>query len=153
MAMAHLLRFRKPIVLVGGVTLDYIYNVSNPVGPGKFNQPDDVHLVQFLLKEYETRAIVPGTALLPLPAVSENFDDLTAVWVYYLQFKMKKENPGSVLDGIVSPARGLVYNLRTEAAWFIAALNYSLKDADSNRFDALMDNPLIKSVIKEQITI
>src|SRR5262245_62895726 len=144
--MAHLLVFRKPIVLAGGVTLDYIYNVSKPIGPGQFNQPDDVRLLQFLLKEYETRPSAPHTPLLPLPSVSGNFDDLTAVRIYYLQVKMKKLNPGSILDGIVSPARGLIYDLRTEASWFIATLNYSLKDADSKRFDALRDNPLIKSV-------
>jgi len=151
--MAQLLVFRKPIVLAGGVTLDYIYNVSHPVGPGQFNQPDDVRLLQFLLKEYETRPSAPGTPLLPLPSVSGNFDDLTAVWIYFLQLRLKKENSGSILDGIVSPARGLFYNLRAQAGWFIAVLNYSLKDADSKRFDALRDQPLIKSVIKEQITV
>jgi hypothetical protein len=150
--MAHLLRFRKPINL-GDVTMDYIFNVSNRVGPNQPNQRDDVLLVQFLLREYMTRPELTGSPLFPLPTVSGDFDIPTALWIYYQQLLGKKQNPTAILDGIVSPARGIFYNTKTGDSWYIANLNYSLKSSNSRRFDAMRDDPIIKPIIKRQITV
>jgi hypothetical protein len=144
--MAHVLKFRVPKD-VGGVMMDRIYNVSQHVGPGQKNQSDDVRLVQLLLREFVLG--IGGSSMLPTPQVTGALDDATALWVYYQQLKFKKESPTAVLDGIVSPARGVTAYNRSGDTWYIIMLNFTLKADHPKRFDDLQNDPFIKTLISQ----
>lgn len=112
--------------------LTYIYNVTHHVGCNADkcpNQADDVALVQFFLKETMPK-VAPLNSQWGLPKVTGQFDAVTGFWIYHSQ----NGKPG--MDGIVSPAKGVVYGAD---AWLIAKLNYHFKMHFPERFDRLAE--------------
>jgi hypothetical protein len=134
--VAHVLKFRRP-VSYGSVTLDYIYNVTQPVGPRQPNLRNDVLLVQLLLKEFLKS---PGvSAAVEAPEATGALDAATAYWILFQQVSLRHFSPNQVLDGVVSPAKGAAYAPST--FWYIVALNATLKQLQPKRFDALLEDP------------
>jgi hypothetical protein len=124
--------------------LPLIYNVSSPVGPGQTNAPDDVFLVQFLMAQ-----TIPGSTVLrvqaPLPPVNGTFDLVTGFWIYEIEFARAARKIG-LIDGIVSPARGI--NYAPGQVWLIASLNLKFKQMFPDAFDNLPNDPRLSPSLR-----
>jgi hypothetical protein len=83
-------------------------NVGAKVGgdPDCPNNPSDVEAVQRLIA-----LILRGTSgvKLGVPSPSRQFDAVTGYHIFNIQHFVKKKRPGTIVDGCVSPARGVSY--------------------------------------------
>jgi hypothetical protein len=129
--------------------LSFIYNVSSKVGPLQSdpNQPDDVMLVQYLLKKVLQGQQMPATPGVAFPTATGRFDTATGFWIYRVQSSFR--NFGNVIDGVVSPARGLFYGPST--AWTIAILNFKFKGYFPREFDNLPNNPELSPSLRASL--
>lgn len=123
--------------------LTFIYNVSQKVGYLQPNLADDVQLVQFFLREIGRPR--PDLHQLGLPQLTGKFDAVTGFYVYLWQHYARRP----VIDGIVSPARGLTY--APLAAWVITDLNASYRNISKQGFEALHLNPELSSTLRASI--
>ncbi len=87
-----------------------IYNVDQPIGPGKPNKPDDVRLVQALLVELSRYDRNDWFAGIPRDSVSLAttgvFDNVLGTWILTLQnWLVANFGGGSVwkADGVIDP--------------------------------------------------
>lgn len=114
--------------------MSFLYNVTTHVGDARTcpNLPDDVQLVQFLIRELVPKFdATGGRKIQELPRLTGQFDALTGFWIY----NMQSSNEDIVtVDGIVSPAKGMMYGGK---AWLIAGLNFKYKQFFPERFDKL----------------
>jgi hypothetical protein len=123
--------------------LTFIYNVSQKVGYKQSNLPEDVQLVQFLLREISRGR--PDLHLLGLPNVTGRFDSVTGFYVYLWQHYAHRP----VIDGVVSPAHGLTYT--ASAAWVIVDLNASYRNLSKQGFETLHTNPELSPALRASI--
>jgi len=117
--MAYKLMLKTP---VDGMS--FIWNVSSHVGCKATcqNKPTDVELVKFLLREVNQREpFVKLTQACKVPPVTLNstFDAVLGFWIYANQ-----DFPNTVVDGIVSPAKGEFY--QPGGVWLITFWNARL---------------------------
>lgn len=86
-----------------------LYNIDQPVGPGRANRPDDVRLVQALMIEVSRFDANDWVADLPSAnrtlSTSATFDDRLATWILTFQRWCVKGYGGSNFkaDGVVDP--------------------------------------------------
>ena len=79
-----------------------VYNIDSAVGSGKTNKPDDVRLVQELLKAV-AKAEGNWAPPTPLP-VDGRFSNSLRIWIVAFQTRSAVLNPGKVVvDGLVDP--------------------------------------------------
>jgi hypothetical protein len=98
-----------------------ILNVDRRVGPKTDcpNDPGDVEAVQRLI------AIAAGDFAAqrgyPVPPPNGRFDPATGFFIYHLQAKVSAGGSNnSIVDGVVSPARGVIYG---GGVWTIVHFN------------------------------
>jgi hypothetical protein len=88
--------------------MDQYLNVATKVGADSdcVNEASDVRAVQSLIA-----LILRGTkgVKLGVPAPSGEFDAVTGFHIFNIQNFVKKKRPGTIVDGCVSPARGISY--------------------------------------------
>lgn len=88
--------------------MEEFLNVGAKVGvdPDCPNRQADVRAIQQLLS-----IIINGTpgVKLGVPAPTGEFDAITGFHIFNIQNFVKKKKPGTVVDGCVSPARGISY--------------------------------------------
>ena len=103
--------------------LSSIVNVLNRVGPTEPNNPDDVKVVQTLLRMLKSNF----SKKVGVPQVTGNYDASTGFWIYDQQYfyKSKAGHHNVVVDGVISPARGAAYSAGAE--WTIVLFNYQAK--------------------------
>ncbi len=98
-----------------------IINVLQHVGAGKPNNPDDVKVVQELLKM--TAKGQPVVAEIGVPGLTGRFDACTGFWIFHSQAHNKQAgHTRQIVDGIVSPARDSTY--ADNATWTIIQFNF-----------------------------
>jgi hypothetical protein len=101
--MAHISKLSPP-----QAGMEEYLNVGGKVGgdPDCTNNPSDVQAVQRLI------ALIlrdtQGTKL-GVPAPSGKFDAITGYHIFFVQHFAQKRRPGAIVDGCVSPARGISY--------------------------------------------
>ena len=100
--------------------LSSIVNVIQRVGPGEISDPNDVKVVQALIRLHTSLF----AKRVRVPQVSGNFDAATDSYIYDTRhfLKSKGGNNGVIVDGVVSPTQGSVYS--AGAPWTIALLNF-----------------------------
>lgn len=88
--------------------MEQYLNVSSKVGgdPDCENNRSDVQAVQSLLA-----LILRGTKGVDLgvPSPTGKFDAVTGYHIFNIQNFVKKQRPGTIVDGCVSPAHGVSY--------------------------------------------
>jgi hypothetical protein len=104
-------------------------NVLAHVGTKQANNLDDVKVVQKLLQLCSKGS--EFAAEIGLPAISGRFDAATGFWIYRFQDIDRRKSPSTVIDGIVSPARGGSYGGGT---WTIISMNLFAKEKDPQGF-------------------
>jgi hypothetical protein len=110
--------------------LSSFVNVIHAVGPEQVNAPDDVKVVQRLLQ-----MMGKGSQIAPrfgLPAVTGHFDAITGFWIYRTQSFLKKQHSNQIVDGIISPARGICYAPGVE--YTIVEWNWLASTRDSDNY-------------------
>jgi hypothetical protein len=131
--------------------MPFFYNVSKHVGPFKDNpnDPDDVQLVQFLIRE-GLKAKPPSAARsgLAIPTLSGQFDPTTGFWISLAQQSFRSK-PGVTIDGIVSPARGQQYH--PGCPWVIFSINLRLFEAAPKVFLDLPNNPELRPSLRASL--
>jgi hypothetical protein len=127
--MASVLRLQQPVM-----GMDRILNVSQRVGPLNCpNDPQDVEAVQRLLA-----LCVHGTAArlgFALPQPTGRFDPVTGFCIFYIQWYSHKDNPGTIVDGVVSPATGAFYG---PGPFVLTNINVLARRADQAAWDNLL---------------
>lgn len=138
--------------IIGDQFLSFIYNVSQPVGPGKPNLPDDVMLLQFLLRTTLPRQ-QPSRIRSPFPPLNGIWDLATGFWTYETQFLLDRNLKGrATIDGVASPVReGTNGTYGGGKIWTIMALNRSLKTNFPGIFDGLPDHPDLSPSLRVSI--
>jgi hypothetical protein len=122
--MAHLLAPQPP-----NQSLPVIFNVDGVVGAAPAqNLREDVLLVQFAFKLGALNPMGVGPEMLnALRAVqvTGSIDAATINAIRFTQQSLKKNNPGQIVDGRVSPAKG-AYSFGP-AIWTIVFLNKAIQ--------------------------
>lgn len=121
--------------------LPIFFNVDSSVGQGGANSnQEDILLVQLLLKKAAERppATVPASTTQRVARVtlSGTSDSATIDGIRAIQERMRERNPGTIVDGRVSPARGVSYG---EADWTIVTLNTHCRRAFPEVWPRLQD--------------
>src|SRR5262245_14690686 len=116
-----------------------IFNVESNVGKGGANLTEDVFLVQFLIQKALERRPVSRPDLkermakVPLTGVA---DDDTIDGIKAVQELMRDKFPGTVVDGKVSPARGVDYG---GGLWTIVTLNDTVRLGFPEKWPRIQD--------------
>src|ERR1044071_4400004 len=101
--MAHIVKLNPP-----QAGMEEYLNVNEKVGgdPDCANNPSDVQAVQRLIA-----LILRGTqgVKLGVPSPTGTFDAATGYHIFFVQHFSQKRRPGTIVDGCVSPARGISY--------------------------------------------
>ena len=131
--MAHLLTTKNK-------TVPLVFNVDGPVGnnPAQ-NIKEDVELVQFLLKCYANSpsSLSAGDkSLLASLKCTGSMDAFTSLAIQAVQNHLKKTNPGTVVDGRVSPVTNISGSYGLDL-WTIVALNHGAKKSDPEKWPRL----------------
>ena len=109
-------------------------NVTGKVGadPDCPNEASDVRAVQCLLA-----LILRGTkgVKLGVPFPSGQFDAVTGFHIFNIQNFLKKSRSGTIVDGCISPARGLSYG---KAVYSILHLNGMARANDKNAWEKIL---------------
>jgi len=125
--------------------LPYMYNVSGRVElqTGE-NLPDDVMLVQFILRE-----LIPTWGLRgALPAVNGVMNEVTGYWIFVFQ-QWCGSKAGIILDGMVSQSQADGYH--SGGMFTIAGLNKAYKDEFPDRWATLADNPAVPALLRSKL--
>jgi len=117
-----------------------IFNVDAPVGPGT-GSTEDILLVQFLIRKVAEKRLNAHPALkarmlkVPLSGVADaaTVDGIKAAQEY---LKAEPGYGGTVVDGRVSPARGISYG---GGVWTICVLNNTVRDLYPELWPRLQD--------------
>ena len=126
--MARLLPFNPPYR-----GLSVAVNVMGRVGTKEPNNVDDVKVVQKLLQLCSRGSEFASE--IGLPTVSGRFDAATGFWIYRFQDIDRKKTPSSIIDGVISPARGSSYGGGT---WTIISMNLFAKEKDPQGYAAFV---------------
>jgi hypothetical protein len=114
--MAHLLAPEDP-----DPQLPVFFNVDGAVGaPPAENLPEDVLLVQFMLKDFGTKMGYKSFALLDVTGV---IDEKTIEAIGQFQRGIRKLGHSQIVDKRISPARRHEYQYRQGSFWTIVDLN------------------------------
>lgn len=126
-------------------SLPYMYNVSSRVEffTGE-NLPEDVMLVQFILRELIPTWGMKGA----LPAVNGVMNELTAFWIYMFQ-QWCGAQAGMTMDGMVSPSQSDCQH--SKGVFTIAGLNKAYKVQFPERWASLPDNPAVPASLRAQL--
>jgi len=127
-----------------------LYNLSDMVGPGKPNKPDDVMLVQVLLADMAAaKKIGHLSAVMGPPAITGTFDFATAYWILLMQHENRA---GVKVDGFVSPCKSSsgTYSGDTKA-WLIAAMNAWYYKHLAQKFSALPTDSRLSPALRKAI--
>lgn len=144
--MAYQLKFSYP---QNG--LPFLWNISAHVGCSAScpNKPTDVELVQFFLSELIGAGVIGTQAnaatRLPKIAVNGKYDAITGFWLFY------SETGGSstaVVDGIASPAKGVVYGT---GAWAIAKMNHAYKQMFPTLWENLKNDVRLSAALRMEL--
>lgn len=128
-----------------------VFNVDGKVGQNCENHVEDVILVQYLLhKSVEKRMAADWerkARVLKVPM--DGFcDEATVDGIKAVQENMRERNPGTVVDGIVSPARGVAYG---EGVWIIVSLNSTVREDFPETWPRLQDFADCPSLLKAKV--
>jgi len=125
------------------------FNVDNHVGPACPNKIEDVLLVQFLLVEVGGITIDTKlkAILLKVPK-SGTCDAATIEGIRALQQRFKDGNPATVVDGIISPAKGAMYG---GAPWTIILLNVNVRGENPDMWPRLQDFTGCPALLKPKV--
>lgn len=120
---------------MGGKNMGVFFNVEHPVGPNCPNVPEDVMLVQYLLRKLG-QAMFPGDdpglqARFSAVQATGDFDAATADSILRFQKRFT-----AVADGRVSPAKGISFG---KGLYTIYELNYWMKDMYHGIWPRLQD--------------
>jgi hypothetical protein len=127
--MASVLRLQRPLL-----GMDRMLNVSQRVGPLNCpSDPGDVEAVQRLLNLCARNTAARLGFALPQP--TGQFDPVTAFFIFYIQWYSHKDNPGTVIDGVVSPATGAFYG---PGPFVITNMNILARRTDQAAWDNLL---------------
>jgi len=152
--MAHLLA-----PLETNAELPVFFNVNGVVGASPAeNRREDVLLVQFLFKMVADRPpvnmIPEHRAIMRAVNVTGTCDSATIEAIKLVQTKKKAVNPGIIIDGRVSSAKG-GYSYSGNAAWTIAIINDLAQDNNTDvwpRIDMAAGCPQeLKDMVKRQV--
>lgn len=112
-----------------------IVNVLERVGPGEANMPEDVKVVQDLLRMM-CKGESPKFKAMGYPQVTGRFDSATGFWIYLFQDTTKRRSElhlgDTIVDGIVSPAHGSHYGPR--GVWIIVFFNRWAQTNDPDNY-------------------
>ena len=126
-------------IFVPDPTDHMIFNIDAHVGQGCTNKSDDVFLVQFLMRKAGEKKPVDRpdirARLVKVP-LSGTVDPLTVDGIKAAQEAMRAKRPTTVVDGIVSPARGVDYG---GGIWVIVTLNDSVRTSFPDKWPRLQD--------------
>jgi len=127
----------------------FIYNVSAHVGPGQAdsNNPDDVQLVQFLLREIIKAEALPRKVAPPNP--TGQFDAATGFWIYLFQNAIHGAVKKAVIDGTVSPAKNALYDINSP--WMIVFLNIRLQILAPQIFNGILTNQELRPSLRASL--
>ena len=110
-------------------------NVSSKIGGESdcSNQLSDVEAVQRLLD-----VILRGSGgeKLGVPPPNGRFDALTGYHIFFVQNFVRKSRPGTIVDGCISPARGLHYG---REVFTIVNLNAMAHRRDKAGWERVLD--------------
>jgi hypothetical protein len=92
---------------------DPVYNIDQPVGPGKPNKPDDVRLVQALFIELSRFEANDWVLKIPAQARSLStsgiFDETLKQWILAFQRAASEQMGGLIkVDGVIDPMREIL---------------------------------------------
>lgn len=134
------------------------YNVSQAVGKGCPNLPDDVMLVQFFIRELAKDATVaPGTRPSAPLTVDGVYTPNLGEWILWVQKASNAKAAGTTLaDGRVDPARGMANDPKflkssiSHTQYTIVTLNASYRFRFKKSHDALEDDPNVPLLLKQK---
>ena len=124
-------------------TFPIFFNLNTSVGrAGQNSDFQDILLVQWMLKKMVERA--PGTTpeakaaddVIRQMQVTGGVDPQTIAAIEAFQKSLKVRNPGVVVDGKMSPAKGIQYGT---AVWSIAQLNNFIRKNCQDKWPRLQD--------------
>jgi len=140
------------LAVSGAGDLKFIFNVSKHVGPfdAQPNDKDDVQLVQFLLREGIKASGVKVKPGIDVPRPTGQFDAQTGFWIYRIQDGMHDSSKSVVIDGIVSPAKGVFYTINSP--WAIVFLNYTIKQKAPLVFSGIPTNPELSPTLRASLS-
>jgi hypothetical protein len=114
--------------------LTSILNVSQKVGPtneGGINNQNDVDAVEKLMLVAYRCIFEDGLSL----TNNGIFDPVTGYYIYRMQANFKREYPATILDGIISPAKGFGYG--GDTIYSIVVFNGLAKKHNSAAYEEL----------------
>lgn len=144
MTMAQLDFWADGSQFVAQMDLEFFYNVSFAVGPGRTppNRRDDVLLVQYFLKTIAGTVVVgPGWEVWTPPKTARPFlvdgvmGPVTAAWIKSYQNGQR----WLFKDGVVDRALG-VYSSISHTPYTILSLNHHFRNVEWEKFKALEDD-------------
>ena len=132
--------------------LPLFFNVDEGVGKRRPNRTEDVLLVQFLIKAV-IQKVPQGADVTMIERMSKVpvnglCDDATIDGILAVQEALKKRNPGVVVDGVISRARGYSYGA---AKWTIVWLNQGLRNDFPNIWPRLQDIRICPPALKSKL--
>lgn len=139
------------MMLPPGSEMPFIWNVSTRVGPTVDcpNRPTDVELVKVF-----TDVIAKGPfhalrneARRPPLVVNGTFDAVLGFWIFNTQFSSRFS---TLVDGIVSPAKGVFYGPKT--AWVIVKFNHTMFVEDKNRWLKLNTDTRLSAELRRELS-
>jgi peptidoglycan hydrolase-like protein with peptidoglycan-binding domain len=127
------------------------YNLNRAVGPGAPNRPDDVMLVQLLLKKVYARnrglTVPPGRMV-----VDGFFGPITHAWIRQFQRQAKFDKDCNVaLDGVVDRYKGNRVSSISKTVYTILHLNGVIRKDDPGTWEALEDDPDCPLALGQQL--
>jgi hypothetical protein len=130
--------------------MPFMWNVSAHVGELAScpNRPTDVELVKQLLAMLRTFVTAkvpraPGVAHAPM-AINGQFDITLAYWIYSTQ---AHGGQGTVVDGIVSPAKAF----GDPGTWLLCRWNQALFQANRMAWEALPQQPQLSAALRGEL--
>jgi hypothetical protein len=131
--------------------LTHLWNVSQQVGGRRAcpNLSTDVELVKVLVTQaLKSSTVKPAFAKVSLPplVVNSQFDAVVGYWI----FRLQDHDGHPIIDGIVSPARGVTYAPGTP--WVIGLINARAFDADEDFWRNLPQNPSLSPQLRSELS-
>jgi hypothetical protein len=130
-----------------------IFNVDAPVGLGSAGE--DVFLVQFLIRSMAESSpasispeIIARMKNVPLNGFA---DDDTVDGIMAVQERMQAKNPGTIVDGRVSPARGEAYG--PKEFWTIVTLNSTVRKNNLEKWPRLHEMKDCPDAVKNKVLV